>query len=61
MIKRSLKLSQRIIAFNFSENRSPIIFSKGSSAFSLSQLWNGIGEKPTDYFVKDNLNVKVDQ
>jgi hypothetical protein len=60
MIKRSLvNLIQKAGFYNFSESKSPTIFGNGRSVFSLSQLWNGIGEKPFDYFVKDDLQVEI--
>lgn len=62
MIHRSLtRLITRIATYAFTESKGPIIFGNGRSVFSLSQLWNGIGEKPFDYFVKNDLNVEVDK
>ena len=58
MIKKSIeKLTKKICKFTFTEAKTPLIFGNGRSVFSLSQLWNGSGEKPFDYFVKDDLHV----
>lgn len=54
-------LVTRIAAYSFTKSKGPIIFGNGRSVFSLSQLWNGTGEKPLDYFVKNDLNVEVDK
>lgn len=62
MIHRPLKrLITKMTAYGFTESKGPIIFGNGRSVFSLSQLWNGTGEKPFDYFVKNDLNVEVDK
>ncbi len=62
MIHRpSLRLITKIGTYGFTESKGPIIFGNGRSIFSLSQLWGGFGEKPSDYFVKNDLNVEVDK
>lgn len=57
MIRHSVHKVARKIHHLFSSTKSPIIFSNGRSTFSLSQVWSGIGEKPFDYFVHDDLQV----
>jgi hypothetical protein len=56
MIALGIKQLQR--AFCSSRN-SPLIFGNGNSIFSVSSMWWGEGEKPFDYFVRDDLAVEL--
>lgn len=43
----------------FSSTKKPILFGNGSSIFSIAQLWDGIGQKPLDYCLEDQLKTEL--
>lgn len=59
MIRTTRAIFNRNLFAFCSANIKPILYSNSQSIISISQWWNGIPPRPSDYYVEDSLESEV--